>query len=498
MKSRLGDYRRLLEAALRADYRVMSIETMWSLIARGSVDPDSRYLILRHDIDTDPGTAREMWMIEQSLGLQSSWFFRWSTLDVDLMHRIDAAGGNASYHYEELATLAKKYRIRDLTAAQARLPEARDLFRYNVERLRNMSGLPIRIVASHGDFVNRKLRISNTAVLADPGFRDKVGVDLETYDQSFMQHVTARFSDGLPPSYWQPTDPSVAIAHGQRVVYLLVHPRNWRRDRWANARDDVQRLVDGVTYAFPGSRRQDSSAAAPVGPVTRGPMAADLVGSDSASIRHPRVALGPGAQIGPFVVLGEPMTGKAPGDEGLSIGPNARIRSHTVMYAGSVIGADFQTGHGVLVREATKIGDGVSVGSHTVIEHHVTIGNGVRIHSNVFIPEFSVLEDGAWVGPNAVFTNARYPLSPSAKHELAGPLIRSSAKIGANVTLLPGVVVGRNSLVGAGSVVTRDVPDDAIVVGNPARVVGSVSEVPAYADTVPASKRRSKSARSAR
>ena len=179
-------------------------------------------------------------------------------------------------------------------------------------------------------------------------------------------------------------------------------------------------------------------------------------------------------------------------DTGLRIGKDARLRSHTVIYGGSVIGDNLQTGHGVLIREATTIGDDVSIGSHSVVEHHVTIGNRVRIHSNAFIPEYSILEEGSWVGPNAVFTNARFPLSPTAKDELAGPHLQRGAKIGANATLLPGVVIGRDALVGAGSVVTKDVPGGAIVVGNPARVIGSVSDVPAYMGGAAPKKRSSR------
>jgi acetyltransferase-like isoleucine patch superfamily enzyme len=184
--------------------------------------------------------------------------------------------------------------------------------------------------------------------------------------------------------------------------------------------------------------------------------------------------------IDEFVLLGVAPREYQPGELETRIGPGAHIRSHTVIYAGNVIGAHFQTGHGVMVRELNKIGDDVSIGTHSIIEHHVQIGRQVRIHSNVFIPEFSILEEEAWVGPNAVFTNARYPLSPSAKANLKGPHLLPRAKIGANVTLLPGIVIGRGALVGAGSVVVRDVPDGKIVVGNPARIIGNINELAAY------------------
>jgi acetyltransferase-like isoleucine patch superfamily enzyme len=108
----------------------------------------------------------------------------------------------------------------------------------------------------------------------------------------------------------------------------------------------------------------------------------------------------------------------------------------------------------------------------------VQIGHRVRIHTQVFVPEFSVLEDDCWLGPHVVLTNAKYPLSPDAKKTLQGPRICRGAKIGANVTILPGRVVGQNALVGAGSVVTEDIPDNAVAVGNPARVIKTVDQLP--------------------
>ena len=195
---------------------------------------------------------------------------------------------------------------------------------------------------------------------------------------------------------------------------------------------------------------------------------------------YPNVHLASGAQVGEYVIIGVPPRGKEPGELETHVGSNAVIRSHTVIYAGNVIGANFQTGHGVMIRELNEIGDNVSVGTHSVVEHHVRIGNNVRIHSSAFIPEYSLLEDEAWVGPNVVFTNALYPLSPDAKRNLKGPHLLPGAKIGANATLLPGVIIGRNSLVGAGAVVVQDVPDGKVVVGNPARIIKDVADLEAY------------------
>jgi acetyltransferase-like isoleucine patch superfamily enzyme len=195
-------------------------------------------------------------------------------------------------------------------------------------------------------------------------------------------------------------------------------------------------------------------------------------------IRNGNVILGEGSIVEPYCILGAPPRGAKEGELPTVLGDGAVIRSHTVIYAGNVIGRNFQTGNKVNIRESNHIGDNVSVGTLSVIEHHVQIGNNVRIHTQVFIPEFSVLEDGCWIGPNVVFTNARYPLSPGAKDRLEGPVIRKHAKIGANVTLLPGVVIGENALVGAGSVVVRDVAAGTVVVGNPARLIRQIADLP--------------------
>ncbi len=198
------------------------------------------------------------------------------------------------------------------------------------------------------------------------------------------------------------------------------------------------------------------------------------------AIVYDKVSLGYKCVVEDFVLLGVlPLITEHHALE-TRIGPEAHIRSHSVIYAGNVIGSNFSTGHSVLIRESNILGDQVSVGTHTVIEHHVRLGNDVRIHSNAFIPEYSIIEDGAWIGPNVVFTNARYPRSRGVKKRLKGPHVLSGAKVGANSTVLPGVVIGREALVGAGAVVTKDVADGQVVVGNPARVIGDIRQIAAY------------------
>jgi len=193
---------------------------------------------------------------------------------------------------------------------------------------------------------------------------------------------------------------------------------------------------------------------------------------------HPNVTIGRNAVIEDFVIIGVPPRGKKSGELPTTIGDGAVIRSHTVIYAGNTIGDNFQTGHHVMIREENKIGNNVSIGTSSVVEHHVTIGSNVRIHTNAFVPETSVLEDGCWLGPHVVITNALYPLSPNVKKELRGAIVKKNAKVGANATLLPGITVGENSLVGAGAVVTKDVPPNKVAAGNPARIINSIASLP--------------------
>jgi acetyltransferase-like isoleucine patch superfamily enzyme len=191
------------------------------------------------------------------------------------------------------------------------------------------------------------------------------------------------------------------------------------------------------------------------------------------TIIYPGVHLGENVKLGHNVIIGESPRGKAPGELETFIGDNAVIRANTIIYAGNRIGKNFQSGHHTLIRENNTIGNNVSVGSSTVIEFQTVIEDNVRIHSQAFIPEFCTLREGAWIGPNVVFTNALHPLCPKVKDCIKGAIVERDAKIGANATIMPDLVIGEKALVGAGSVVVKDVAPGAVVAGNPAKKVKS-------------------------
>jgi acetyltransferase-like isoleucine patch superfamily enzyme len=185
--------------------------------------------------------------------------------------------------------------------------------------------------------------------------------------------------------------------------------------------------------------------------------------------------VGEGAQIFEPVTIGFPSReymGKT-GFTGSIIGHQAILRSGTIIYCDVIIGNKFQSGHNTLIREKTRIGDRTAIGTATVIDGNTSIGNDVSLQSMVYIPTNTTIGDHVFIGPNAVLTNDRYPPSGSLK----GPIIKTGAAIGANATILPGVCIGEGALVAAGSIVTRDVPDHMMAVGNPARIKDLPQEI---------------------
>ena len=140
------------------------------------------------------------------------------------------------------------------------------------------------------------------------------------------------------------------------------------------------------------------------------------------------------------------------------------------------IGQDTQFGNFVLVRDNSVLGRGCRIGSYVDIEGDVVIGDYVSLQSGCYITRGVVIEDEVFCGPRVITMNDKRIVHrrPTLRFERLAPRINHAARVGGGSVLLPGVTIGENAFVGAGSVVTRDVPDCAIVAGNPARVVGEV------------------------
>lgn len=216
----------------------------------------------------------------------------------------------------------------------------------------------------------------------------------------------------------------------------------------------------------------------PTSVVSDGAVLADGVIVGPFTVVHAGVSIGPGSTIGSHCVLGEPTADAYNGPQVAPrpciIGANSIIRSHSVIYQGVSLGAGFECGHRVTIREGSTIGAWVRIGTQSDLQGDLIVGDYVRMHSSVFVPARSTIEDFVWLFPGVTLTNDPHPPSDSCT---AGPTIHRFAVVAARAVLMPGVDVGEHALVGAMSLVTRDVPNRTVVVGSPAKPVGPVTDV---------------------
>ena len=198
---------------------------------------------------------------------------------------------------------------------------------------------------------------------------------------------------------------------------------------------------------------------------------------------YPGTVLGEGVKILENAVVGKQPTlsprstakrGPVPPTE---IGEGSIVSTGAIVFAGSRIGARVILGDQSCVRERVTVGDDVVLGRGSLVENDTTIGALTRIQADAYITAYSTLEEHVFIAPCVVTTNDNFMGRTDRRHELVkGPTIRRGARIGGGAVLCPGIVVGEEAFVGAGSVVTRDVPPRVMVVGNPARALRDVPD----------------------
>jgi acetyltransferase-like isoleucine patch superfamily enzyme len=203
---------------------------------------------------------------------------------------------------------------------------------------------------------------------------------------------------------------------------------------------------------------------------------------------HPSAVVYPGTVLGEGVkVLEHAVVGKQPTLSPRStakreplppaeIGDATIVSTGAVVFAGTSIGARVIVGDQACVRERVTLGDDVVVGRGSLVENDTTIGALTKIQAHAYITAYSTLEDNVFIAPCVVTTNDNFMGRTERRHELiAGPTIRRGARVGGGAVLCPGIEIGEEAFVGAGAVVTKDVPARMLVVGNPARVIREVA-----------------------
>jgi UDP-2-acetamido-3-amino-2,3-dideoxy-glucuronate N-acetyltransferase len=160
----------------------------------------------------------------------------------------------------------------------------------------------------------------------------------------------------------------------------------------------------------------------------------------------------------------------------MTIGAKYFVHPTSIVHESAVIGADTNIWHFSHVMKGARIGERCSFGQNCHVANDVVIGKNVKVQNNVSIYTGTIIEDDVFLGPSCVLTNVSNPRSQVSRHSLyEKTVIRRGATIGANATIVCGVELGRYSFIAAGSVVTKDVPDYALVIGNPARQRGWMS-----------------------
>jgi acetyltransferase-like isoleucine patch superfamily enzyme len=184
-----------------------------------------------------------------------------------------------------------------------------------------------------------------------------------------------------------------------------------------------------------------------------------------------------GAVVGKQPTLSPRSTAKREPLPPTVIGDGTIVSTGAIVFAGSTIGARVILGDQSCVRERVEVGDDVVLGRGSYIENDTTVGALTKIQADAYITAYSTLEDNVFIAPCVVTTNDDYMGRTEQRHAaIKGPTIRRGARVGGGAILCPGVEVGEEAFVGAGAVVTKDVPPRALVVGNPARVLREVPD----------------------
>jgi len=231
----IAEYAAIISSAIDKGYRFYTLGSFRSL----DRVPSEPFIILRHDVDTNPKAALLFAEVEQRYGVCASYFFRRCTWHPKIMSMLNRRGHEVGYHYEEMTDYAKANHLKKLNQVMENIGNIKRQFAYNLANLRLTLDFELTAMASHGDFAWKRLTIGNDELLKDHELRARMGVDYEVYDEALMQKYGLHLSDRPAPEGYHPKSPQAAIEASESFLFLS-HPRWWVPDALGNLRYDVK------------------------------------------------------------------------------------------------------------------------------------------------------------------------------------------------------------------------------------------------------------------
>lgn len=234
MPSRLDEYNNMLEEFINNDFKFITIDDYYN----NRFNTEDKIIILRHDIDSDLKIAKEMFEIEDNYNIKSTYYFRLKTIDIDFMKYLNKKDIEVGYHFEEIATFAKKNKLKTKEEVYSNLDNIVKEFERNLSYFKDL-GIEVRTISSHGDWKNRELNIRNLE-LVDDNLLKKFKI-IEAY--SIEDNLDFRIMDNPYPTKWVGGNPREILKNDYRRSLLLVHPRNWDSCFHVRLKEDLGRLL---------------------------------------------------------------------------------------------------------------------------------------------------------------------------------------------------------------------------------------------------------------
>lgn len=243
MKNRYDEYDKLLNELLKQNFKFIKICDFYKFDSN-----EEKKVFLRHDIDNDVHIAKELFKLEKKHNIHSTYYFRWSTMEYKFIKELENYGNEIGYHYEEISTYAKKNHIKNKKQIYNNIDLLRNILIKNTKKFEKESGVKVQSICSHGDWINRKLNISNIE-LSNQIVKKSLNIKIEAYD--IEKGLDFRISDRQFPDCWYPSTPFEYIRNrNNKIGLILVHPRRWNSSFLSRLREDIFRCIEELRYIF--------------------------------------------------------------------------------------------------------------------------------------------------------------------------------------------------------------------------------------------------------